>query len=81
VLTCYGDVTTIPWKYNERRQFPYLDFHTTHVCRNFEKLTDWATDPARDFPRDRFTARMDCIKAGGSIEECVEATRDIMGEE
>lgn len=42
-LTCTADLTPILWTWDDRRQrsTPTLE-SVNHVCRNFEKIMDWA---------------------------------------
>lgn len=61
---CYSDISTIPWKYHERVGGEFPDAHTTHVCRNFNKLSEWMVQPERSFPQEKYQARLEAYKAG-----------------
>ncbi len=40
-LQCHADVSTIFWEWSERRQRYLGNAHTTHTCRNFDKIRQW----------------------------------------
>jgi hypothetical protein len=63
-IMCYSDITTIPWKVNDRvhREFP--DAHTTHICRDFDKLSEWMLHPDRHFPQEKYQLRLEAFHAG-----------------
>jgi hypothetical protein len=56
VIMCYGDTSTIPWVWSERHDRPAPDAHTTHVCRNFESLQNWAIQ--RAFTQEEYDERL-----------------------
>jgi hypothetical protein len=59
-IMCHSDVSTIPWVNHELGgQFP--DAHSTHVCRDFDKLTEWMLHPDRHFPQEEFQRRYDAL--------------------
>ncbi|OJJ69570.1 hypothetical protein ASPBRDRAFT_45903 [Aspergillus brasiliensis CBS 101740] len=41
-LQCQADLTLIPFKWVSGYLEPWPDFHTTHQCKNFEKIREWA---------------------------------------
>ena len=43
-LQCFGDVSTIFWEWDEKTQRMLGNTKTTHTCRNFEKIKDWARE-------------------------------------
>lgn len=43
-LQCHSDVSTIFWEWSERRQRYLGNAHTTHTCRNFEKIRQWGNE-------------------------------------
>lgn len=63
-IMCYSDITTIPWKVNERLQAEFPDAHTTHMCRDFDALTEWMLHPDRHFPQEKYQLRVDALRAG-----------------
>jgi hypothetical protein len=44
---CTGDTTAVTANYVAGHRNPYPDFSTTHVCRNFERLLEWAEENER----------------------------------
>ncbi|KAH8903529.1 hypothetical protein BR93DRAFT_981318 [Coniochaeta sp. PMI_546] len=59
-IMCHSDVSTIPWiNHDLGGQFP--DAHSTHVCRDFDKLTAWMLHPDRHFPQEEFQRRYDAL--------------------
>lgn len=60
---CYSDVSTIPWKWHERVQGEFPDAHTTHVCRDFDALTEWMLHPDRHFPQEKYQLRVEAFHA------------------
>lgn len=40
-LQCHSDVSTIFWEWSERRNRYLGNAHTTHTCRDFEKIRQW----------------------------------------
>jgi hypothetical protein len=55
-VQCYSDISTIPWIWNQRHQRPAPDAHTTHMCRNFQKIQSWARDHA--FTQEEYDIRL-----------------------
>ncbi|OAQ75808.1 tat pathway signal sequence [Purpureocillium lilacinum] len=43
-LQCSSDISTIYWEWSEKKQRMFGNVHTTHTCRNFEKIRDWAVE-------------------------------------
>ncbi len=43
-LQCSSDISTIYWEWSEKKQKMFGNVHTTHTCRNFEKIRDWAVE-------------------------------------
>ncbi|OAA76771.1 hypothetical protein LEL_06455 [Akanthomyces lecanii RCEF 1005] len=43
-LQCHSDVSTIFWEWSERRKRYLGNAHTTHTCRNFEKIRQWGNE-------------------------------------
>ena len=41
---CDADVGLIPMYWVKRHDHPYPDFSTTHKCRDFAAVWDWARD-------------------------------------
>jgi hypothetical protein len=41
-LQCFSDVSTLYWEWSEKTQRMLGNTKTTHTCRNFEKIQDWA---------------------------------------
>jgi hypothetical protein len=41
-LQCSSDISTIFWEWSEKKQKMFGNVKTTHTCRNFEKIRDWA---------------------------------------
>ncbi|KAK4214179.1 hypothetical protein QBC37DRAFT_284433, partial [Rhypophila decipiens] len=63
-IMCYADVSTIPWKFHERVQGNFPDAHTTHVCRDFDKLSEWMLHPDRHFPQEEYMLRVKAFQQG-----------------
>lgn len=40
-LQCHSDVSTIFWEWSERRNRYLGNAHTTHTCKDFEKIRQW----------------------------------------
>jgi len=62
-VMCYSDVSTIPWKWHERVQGEFPDAHTTHICRDFDALTEWMMHPDRHFPQEKYQLRVEAFHA------------------
>ena len=43
-LQCASDVSTIYWEWSVKKQKMFGNLRTTHTCKNFEKIQDWAKD-------------------------------------
>jgi hypothetical protein len=43
-LMCSSDISTIYWSWNEERGRTLANAQTTHVCRDFEKIREWASE-------------------------------------
>lgn len=41
-LQCSSDVSTIAWSWSEKRQRMVGNVGSTHTCKNFKKIRDWA---------------------------------------
>jgi hypothetical protein len=41
-LQCSSDVSTIYWEWSQKESKMMGNLKTTHTCRNFEKIQDWA---------------------------------------
>lgn len=41
-LQCSSDISTIYWEWSETKQRMFGSVKTTHTCKNFEKIRDWA---------------------------------------
>lgn len=54
-LQCHSDVSTIFWEWSERRQRYLGNAHTTHTCRNFEKIRQWGDENRAQTDLDFYT--------------------------
>ncbi|KAH8897640.1 tat pathway signal sequence [Thozetella sp. PMI_491] len=43
-LQCSSDISTIYWEWSEMKQKMVGNVGTTHTCKNFEKIRDWAVE-------------------------------------
>lgn len=43
-LQCSSDVSTIYWEWSPEKKKMLGSLETTHTCRNFDKIRDWALD-------------------------------------
>jgi len=43
-LQCSSDISTIYWEWSEKKQKMFGNVRTTHTCKNFEKIRDWAVE-------------------------------------
>lgn len=43
-LQCSSDISTIFWEWSEEKQKMLGNVHTTHTCKNFKKIRDWAVE-------------------------------------
>ena len=66
-IMCYSDISTIPWKFHERVGAEFPDAHTTHVCRDFDRLTEWMLDEERHFPQEEYQLRLEAFKKGAGM--------------
>lgn len=41
-LQCASDTSTIYWEWSPEKKKMFGNLRTTHTCRNFEKIRDWA---------------------------------------
>lgn len=66
-IMCYSDISTIPWKWNERVGAEFPDAHTTHVCRDFDRLTEWMLEGERHFPQEEYQLRVEAFHKAGHL--------------
>ena len=43
-LQCSADISTIYWEWSPEKRKMLGSLETTHTCRDFEKIRDWALD-------------------------------------
>ncbi|KAH6954738.1 hypothetical protein DER45DRAFT_315089 [Fusarium avenaceum] len=43
-LQCSSDISTIYWEWSEKKQRMFGNVRTTHTCKNFGKIRDWAVE-------------------------------------
>jgi hypothetical protein len=43
-LQCSSDISTIFWEWSEKKQKMFGNVRTTHTCKNFDKIRDWAVE-------------------------------------
>lgn len=43
-LQCHSDLATIYWEWVPEHKRAYGNLATTHTCKNFEKVKDWARE-------------------------------------
>jgi hypothetical protein len=43
-LTCSADISTIYWAWDPERNATVPNAKTTHVCRNFIRIQEWARE-------------------------------------
>ena len=43
-LQCSSDISTIYWEWSVKKQKMFGNVRTTHTCKNFEKIRDWAVE-------------------------------------
>ncbi|KAK3351077.1 hypothetical protein B0H65DRAFT_567985 [Neurospora tetraspora] len=67
-IMCYSDISTIPWMYMERVHANFPSAKTTHICRDFDKLTEWMLHPDRHFPQEEYQLRLKALQAGALAE-------------
>lgn len=41
-LMCAADAATIPWSWSQSRGRTVISVATTHTCRDFEAIREWA---------------------------------------
>ena len=54
-LQCSSDVSTIIWQWSQKQQRMLGNVKTTHTCRNFDKIRDWAVENKAETDLDFFT--------------------------
>ncbi|KAJ4856507.1 hypothetical protein T069G_09875 [Trichoderma breve] len=53
-IQCASDVGTIYWEWSEPKQKMFGNLRTTHTCKNFEKIREWAAQHKLDETFDQF---------------------------
>ncbi|KAL7795106.1 hypothetical protein V8C37DRAFT_375616 [Trichoderma ceciliae] len=53
-IQCASDVGTIYWEWSEQKQKMFGNLRTTHTCKDFEKIREWATQHRLDETFDQF---------------------------
>ncbi|EHK19642.1 uncharacterized protein TRIVIDRAFT_46478, partial [Trichoderma virens Gv29-8] len=53
-IQCASDVGTIYWEWSEQKQKMFGNLRTTHTCRDFEKIREWAARHRLDETFDQF---------------------------
>ncbi|KAL5610699.1 hypothetical protein FOBRF1_006816 [Fusarium oxysporum] len=43
-LQCSSDISTIYWEWSVKKQRMFGNVRTTHTCRNFDRIRDWAVE-------------------------------------
>ncbi|OCT49182.1 hypothetical protein CLCR_04949 [Cladophialophora carrionii] len=61
-IQCYSDINTIPWVISPRHHRPAPDAHTTHMCRRFDKIQEWAKE--RAFTQKEYDLRLAAQQQG-----------------
>lgn len=70
LITCHSDISTHYWRWEDWHKKPGSRVYsqTTHTCRKFEKVQEWAVERRlRDF--DFFTKAEDPLRPGGGRRE------------
>jgi hypothetical protein len=44
-VMCASDITPYTWQWSEEKKHAVNSVKYPHVCRNFDKVREWATDP------------------------------------
>lgn len=52
----------------ERVHANFPSAKTTHICRDFDKLTEWMLHPDRHFPQEEYQLRLKALQAGALAE-------------
>ncbi|KAJ4398918.1 hypothetical protein N0V85_006163 [Neurospora sp. IMI 360204] len=60
-IMCCSDISTIPWIYMERVHANFPSAKTTHICQDFDKLTEWMLHPDRHFPQEEYQLRLKAL--------------------
>ena len=53
-LQCSSDIATIYWEWSEKKQKMFGNVKTTHTCKNFDKIRDWAVKHKAEADLDFF---------------------------
>lgn len=53
-LQCASDIGTIYWEWSEKKQKMVGNVHSTHTCKNFDKIRDWAVKHKAETDLDFF---------------------------
>ncbi|KAL7942894.1 hypothetical protein V8C42DRAFT_330679 [Trichoderma barbatum] len=53
-VQCASDVGTIYWEWSEQKNKMFGNLRTTHTCKNFEKIREWAAQHRLDETFDQF---------------------------
>ena len=53
-LQCSSDISTIYWEWSVKQQKMFGNVKTTHTCKNFEKIRDWAVEHKAETDLDFF---------------------------
>ena len=53
-LQCSSDISTIFWEWSEKKQKMLGNVGTTHTCKNFKKIRDWAVENKAETDLDFF---------------------------
>lgn len=43
LIMCYGDLSTVSWEWDSEEDIPVSKFGATRICRNFNRIHEWAT--------------------------------------
>lgn len=54
-LQCHSDLSTIFWEWSERKGRYLGNAHTTHTCKNFDKIREWGIKNKKQSELDFFT--------------------------
>ena len=50
-LMCTADASVVTFRWVKGLSTPYPNFHTGHMCRNYEGLLDWAQERKADMAK------------------------------
>lgn len=53
-IQCASDVGTIYWEWSEEKQKMFGNLRTTHTCKDFDKIREWAAQHRLDETFDQF---------------------------